>query len=90
MKFKAFRILDEKEMYESSAPFKLDQLREIARFSNVFCFKVIWENLIGDLKFYCLKFYVYKMICITRFLCHQICPHFIISIFILIFIDLMV
>ncbi|KAI1727894.1 HECT-domain (ubiquitin-transferase) domain-containing protein [Ditylenchus destructor] len=39
-------ILDEREMYESSAPFKLDQLREIARFANVFCFKVIWDNLI--------------------------------------------
>uniref|UniRef100_A0A915DWR5 HECT-type E3 ubiquitin transferase n=1 Tax=Ditylenchus dipsaci TaxID=166011 RepID=A0A915DWR5_9BILA len=39
-------ILDEKEMYESNVPFKLDQLQEIAKFANTFCFKVIWEKLI--------------------------------------------
>lgn len=33
-------ILDEKEMYESDHPFTLIQLREIARFTNLFCFKV--------------------------------------------------
>lgn len=33
-------ILDEKEMYESDRPFKVEQLREIARFTNQFCFKV--------------------------------------------------
>lgn len=39
-------ILDEKEMYESDHPFSLTQLREIARFANLFCFKVIWEGII--------------------------------------------
>lgn len=34
-------------MYEHETPFKLEQLCEIAKFANIFCFKVIWENLIG-------------------------------------------
>ncbi|KAI6218331.1 HECT-type E3 ubiquitin transferase [Aphelenchoides fujianensis] len=40
------QILDEKEMYESGSPFTIEKLRDIARFTNLFCFKCIWENLI--------------------------------------------
>lgn len=39
-------ILDEKEMYESDHSFTLIQLREIARFTNLFCFKVIFNYLV--------------------------------------------
>lgn len=38
-------------MYECNTPFKIEQLCEIAKFANIFCFKVIWENLIGNISF---------------------------------------
>ena len=37
------------EMYECQRPFNLEQLKEIATFSNTFCFRALWEGLI-DLK----------------------------------------
>ncbi|KAI6197259.1 HECT-type E3 ubiquitin transferase [Aphelenchoides besseyi] len=40
------QILDEKEMYESGSPFSITTLRNIARFTNLFCFKCIWDGLI--------------------------------------------
>ncbi|KAI6194686.1 HECT-type E3 ubiquitin transferase [Aphelenchoides besseyi] len=40
------QILDEKEMYESGSPFSITTLRNIARFTNMFCFKCIWDGLI--------------------------------------------
>ncbi|CAG9533224.1 unnamed protein product [Cercopithifilaria johnstoni] len=42
-------ILDEEEMYEQGGPFTLDQLCAIAKFCNLFCFRVIWNSYI-DLK----------------------------------------
>ncbi|VDM09003.1 unnamed protein product, partial [Wuchereria bancrofti] len=39
-------ILDEEEMYEEGGPFTLDQLCAIAKFCNLFCFRVIWNSYI--------------------------------------------
>uniref|UniRef100_A0A8R1TY48 Ubiquitin-protein ligase E3B n=1 Tax=Onchocerca volvulus TaxID=6282 RepID=A0A8R1TY48_ONCVO len=39
-------ILDEEEMYEKGGPFTLDQLCAIAKFCNLFCFRVIWNSYI--------------------------------------------
>ncbi|KAM3722651.1 Ubiquitin-protein ligase E3B [Dirofilaria immitis] len=39
-------ILDEEEMYEQGGPFSLDQLCAIAKFCNLFCFRVIWNSYI--------------------------------------------
>uniref|UniRef100_A0A0R3S056 Ubiquitin-protein ligase E3B n=1 Tax=Elaeophora elaphi TaxID=1147741 RepID=A0A0R3S056_9BILA len=39
-------ILDEEEMYEQGGPFTLDQLCAIARFCNLFCFRVIWNSYV--------------------------------------------
>lgn len=39
-------LLDEKEMYEIQKPFTLNELCEIGRFANHFCFKVIWGKII--------------------------------------------
>uniref|UniRef100_A0A0N5B493 HECT-type E3 ubiquitin transferase n=1 Tax=Strongyloides papillosus TaxID=174720 RepID=A0A0N5B493_STREA len=39
-------LLDEKEMYEIQKPFSLNELCEIARFSNHFCFKATWNRVI--------------------------------------------
>ncbi|CAJ0587122.1 unnamed protein product, partial [Mesorhabditis spiculigera] len=42
-------ILDEEEMYDKGIPFSQQMLCEIAQFSNLFCFRVVWNGLI-DLK----------------------------------------
>uniref|UniRef100_A0A915Q147 HECT-type E3 ubiquitin transferase n=1 Tax=Setaria digitata TaxID=48799 RepID=A0A915Q147_9BILA len=39
-------ILDEEEMYEKGGPFTLNQLCAIAKFCNLFCFRVIWNSYI--------------------------------------------
>uniref|UniRef100_A0A0N5A261 HECT-type E3 ubiquitin transferase n=1 Tax=Parastrongyloides trichosuri TaxID=131310 RepID=A0A0N5A261_PARTI len=39
-------LLDEKEMYEIQKPFTLNELCEIARFSNHFCFRAIWNRIL--------------------------------------------
>ncbi|KAL4003660.1 HECT-domain (ubiquitin-transferase) family protein [Acanthocheilonema viteae] len=39
-------ILDEEEMYERGGPFTLDQLCAIAKFCNLFCFRMIWNSYI--------------------------------------------
>ncbi|KAE9552855.1 hypothetical protein FO519_003920 [Halicephalobus sp. NKZ332] len=38
--------LDESEMYEEGIPFSIRQLCDIAQFTNTFCFKAIWDNII--------------------------------------------
>uniref|UniRef100_A0AC34QY40 HECT-type E3 ubiquitin transferase n=1 Tax=Panagrolaimus sp. JU765 TaxID=591449 RepID=A0AC34QY40_9BILA len=43
--------LDEQEMYEEGVPFSTQQLCDIAHFTNVFCFKAIWENILGKICF---------------------------------------
>lgn len=34
-------------MYEQDGPFTLEQLCAIAKFCNIFCFRVIWNSYIG-------------------------------------------
>ena len=44
-----FRILDEKELYEDGKPFSIKQIIDIAQFGNIFCFKAIWDKVVGKL-----------------------------------------
>uniref|UniRef100_A0A183CBV0 HECT-type E3 ubiquitin transferase n=1 Tax=Globodera pallida TaxID=36090 RepID=A0A183CBV0_GLOPA len=44
--FTLISILDEREMYECDRPFRRDQLRQIAKFVNHFCFQALWNELI--------------------------------------------
>ncbi|KAL3106558.1 hypothetical protein niasHT_016680 [Heterodera trifolii] len=44
--FTLISILDEREMYECERPFGRDQLRQIAKFVNLFCFHALWNELI--------------------------------------------
>lgn len=44
-------ILDEEEMYEKGGPFTVEQLSAIAKFCNLFCFRVIWNGYISTLSF---------------------------------------
>ncbi|KJH50130.1 HECT-domain protein [Dictyocaulus viviparus] len=41
-------VLDESELYESSSPFTIEQLVNISRFCNTFCFRAIWTGLLDD------------------------------------------
>jgi hypothetical protein len=42
-----FRILDETELYEQQKPFNIEDLTAMAKFGNVFCFRVIWDGILG-------------------------------------------
>lgn len=48
-------------MYEDGIPFNIQQLRDIAYFSNCFCFRAIWENIIG---LFCTDLYLSNYISI--------------------------
>ncbi|CAJ0938293.1 unnamed protein product, partial [Mesorhabditis belari] len=39
-------ILDEEEMYEKGTPFSQPQLAAIARLTNLFCFRAVWNGLL--------------------------------------------
>ncbi|CAJ0598217.1 unnamed protein product [Cylicocyclus nassatus] len=41
-------ILDEEELYERGVPFPVEELVNIARFCNYFCFRAVWNGYVDD------------------------------------------
>ncbi|VDM65042.1 unnamed protein product [Strongylus vulgaris] len=41
-------ILDEEELYDRGVPFPTEELVNIARFCNYFCFKAVWNGYVDD------------------------------------------